>query len=107
MVGEDVVNGLGETFAGLGGGFVAKYEGIGLVEEGLDGVVPLDFIGDKRGILAVVFVKIWGEGTGDVEVIGYYLACVAGFGFVAGDHLLGRIGFDGLGEWDASLAAFG
>ena len=107
MMGEGVVNGLGEAFAGLGGGFVAKYEVIGLGEEGLDEVAPLGFIGDKGRILAVVFVKVWGERTGDVEVIGNHLACVACFGFVTGDHLLGQIGFYCLGKWDATLAAFG
>lgn len=41
---ERVVDCLGEPFARLGCGFVAKDEVIGLVEEGFDDGVPLGFV---------------------------------------------------------------
>lgn len=34
-------------------------------------------------------MEVGGDGAGNVEVICSDLASVAGFGFVAGDHLLG------------------
>jgi len=89
VVCEGVVDCLGEAFAGLGGGFVAKDEIVGVIEEGFDDGVPFGFIGKERRTFSVVFVEVGCCFAGDVEAVGYDLASVACFGFCAGDHLLG------------------